>query len=152
MTERIGCYLGRLRNDRVPVAPARGYCTPDLVQQLCGSPRILERGGLHVNRDCQHAASDVASHRLGIDQLRGRDNDADAHLSGKVYIGHHRDLLNIRGAPETLKRLRHVPIKRSSQPAPEQSDRRITHLRLPAPRPVQTTALALAFWRSPSPP
>jgi hypothetical protein len=111
MTERIAWYLRRLRNDRVPVAPARGYRTPDLVQQLGGSLRILQRGGLHVNRDCQHAASDVASHCLGINHVRGRDNYTDAHLSGKVYIGHHRDLSDIRGAPETLKRLRHVSIQ-----------------------------------------
>jgi len=46
--------------------------------------------------------------------VRGRDNYTDAHVSGKVYIGHHRDLLDIRGAPETLKRLRHVSIHWSS--------------------------------------
>src|SRR5579872_1098693 len=114
MTERMACYLGRLRNYGVPVVSARGYCTPDLVQQLCGGFRILQRGGLHVNRDGQHAASDVASHSLGIDQMGGRDNNTDAHLSGKVYIGHHSDMLNIRGAPETLKRLRHVTIQWSS--------------------------------------
>jgi hypothetical protein len=114
MTERIACYLGRLRNNRVPVAPARGYRAPDLVQQLGGSLRILQRGGLHVNRDGQHAASDVASHCLGIDQVRRRDNYTDAHLSGKVYIGHHRDLLNIWGAPDSLNRLRHVSIQWSS--------------------------------------
>jgi hypothetical protein len=114
MTERIACYLGRLRNNRVPVAPARGYRAPDLVQQLGGSLRILQRGGLHVNRDGQHAASDVSSHCLGIDQVRRRDNYTDAHLSGKVYIGHHRDLLNIWGAPDSLNRLRHVSIQWSS--------------------------------------
>jgi hypothetical protein len=103
-----------LRNNRVPVAPARGYRAPDLVQQQSGSLRILQRGGLHVNRDGQHAASDVASHCLGIEQVRSRDNDTDAHLRGKVYIGHHRDLLNIWGAPDSLKRLRHVSIQWSS--------------------------------------
>jgi hypothetical protein len=46
--------------------------------------------------------------------VRSCDDDTDAHLSGKVYIGHHRDLLNIWGAPDSLKRLRHVSIERSS--------------------------------------
>src|ERR1700730_16999222 len=149
MTERIAWYLRRLRNYLVPVVSARRYRTPDLVQQLGGSLRILQRGGLHVNRDCQHAASDVASHCLGINHVRGRDNYTDAHLSGKLFIGHHRDLLDIRGAPETLKRLRHVSIQWSSQPASQRSHLRITHRRLLAPTPAQTTALALAFWRSP---
>jgi hypothetical protein len=36
------------------------------------------------------------------------------YLSGKVYIGHHRDLLNIWDAPDSLKRLRHVSFQRSS--------------------------------------
>jgi hypothetical protein len=31
-----------------------------------------------------------------------------------MHIGHLCDLLNIRGAPETLKRLRHVSIQRCS--------------------------------------
>ena len=84
--------------------------------------------------------------------MRSRDNHADAHLSGKVYIGHHRDLLNIWGGSESLKRLRHVSIQRRSEPAFQRSHRRITHRRLPAPRPARTTALALAFWRSPLPP
>src|ERR1700688_1437173 len=114
MTERIAWYLRRVRNYRVPVVSARGYRTPDLVQQLCGGLRILQRGGLHVNRDGQHAASDVASHCLGIDQVRSRDDDTDAHLSRKVYIGHHRDLLNIWSASDSLKRLRHVSIQWSS--------------------------------------
>src|ERR1700691_1712128 len=104
MTERIAWHLGRMRNYRVPAVSARGYRSRDLVKRLCGCLRILQRGGLHVSRDDQHAASDVASHCLGIDQVRSRDNDTDAHLSGKVHIGDHRDLLDIRGAAETLTR------------------------------------------------
>ncbi len=69
-----------------------------------------------------------------------------------MYIRHHRDLLNIRGAPEMLNRVRHVSMKRGSQPTPKRSHRRITHRRPLAPGPARTTALALAFWQSPSPP
>ena len=111
--------LDWLRENSVSVASSRRYCSPKFLQQLSCNPWILQFRSLSIDRDRQHTASNVASHGLRVNQVRGRDDNSDAHLRSEVYIGHYRDLLNVRGASETLKRLRHVRIQWRCQPTPQ---------------------------------
>jgi hypothetical protein len=108
-----------LRKNCIPVASSRRHCSPKFFQQLSCNPRILQLRSLSIDRDSQHSASNVSSHGLRINQVRGRDDNPDAHLSSKMYIWHHGDLLNVRGASETPKRLRHVRIQWRCQPTPQ---------------------------------
>ena len=102
MTEQCVRQSHRLRDNRVPVAPAGRYCAPEIFQHLRGNLGILHHRRLQIDCNSQHATSDVASDGLRVDEVGSRDHNADAHFCCKMYIGHNRNLLNIRSAAETL--------------------------------------------------
>jgi hypothetical protein len=87
-------------------------------EQPSGSLWIPKRGCFQINRNRQHPASNVASNCLRVNQVRRRESHTDAHIYCEMNIGHYRDFKNVRGAPEAVNRLRHIPVHWCGQPTP----------------------------------
>ena len=85
-----------------------GTARPSAARTRPAIPGSSSAVGFHVEGDGQHAAADVATDSLRIDQVRGGDDDADADVGREVHVRHDRDLLDVRRVPEALDRLRHV--------------------------------------------
>jgi hypothetical protein len=65
-------------------------------EDSASSSRILERGRFHVETGRQHAAADVATDGLGIDQVRRRKDHADTDIRRKMHVWHNGYLLDVR--------------------------------------------------------
>jgi hypothetical protein len=71
-------------------------------QDRAGDLGSMQGSCVNIERNGKHATPNVTSHCLWIDEVRRGDNDANANIGSQVHIGHHRDPLYIRGAPEAL--------------------------------------------------
>jgi hypothetical protein len=107
MAERSAGHVLGLLNECPPVSAARGHCPAKFCQDARRNSWIIQGFGFSVQGHSQHPTSDVASNGLWIDKVRCGDDNSDAYVGREMNVGHHRNLLNIRGAPEALDRLRH---------------------------------------------
>ena len=64
-------------------------------KDLRGSPRVVEKTGVGIERDRQHAASDVAADGAGIQQFSRRHHRPDANILRQVHIRHDCDPASI---------------------------------------------------------
>jgi hypothetical protein len=71
---------------------------------LAGDPWIIQGRRLKIQPYSQHAASDVASNRLWIDQVRRRDDDTYANVGGQMHVRHDSNLLHIWSTTEAFDR------------------------------------------------
>jgi hypothetical protein len=113
----------RRRSERIaPIPATRWYGAAESSEDSAGYPRILDCGGLHVEANRQHAAPDVAAYGLRIDQVRRRNNHADADVRSEMHIWHDGYLLDVWRTSEAFDRLRHVMVHRLRQPRPDWGD------------------------------
>jgi hypothetical protein len=108
MTQRRARNVRRRSGRIAPIPATRWYGAAESSEDSAGYPRILDCGGFHVEVNCQHAAADVAAYGLWIDQVRRRNDHADADIRSKMHVWHDGYLLDVRRASEALDRLRHV--------------------------------------------
>ena len=118
MAESIVCHVFRLRNDQASISPAGRHRMAKFSQDLTGDLGRVQGRCVKIEGNGKHATSDVASHRLRIDQVRGGDNHTNANVSSQMHIGHYGDLLYIRGATEALQRLRNLVPHWRREPSP----------------------------------
>src|SRR5688500_19026408 len=88
MTQRRVRHLRWSRDRLAPVPATRGHGTAESSENSASYSRIFQRGRLNVEANRQHAAADVAAYGLRIDQVRGRNDHADADLLSKMHVWH----------------------------------------------------------------
>jgi hypothetical protein len=85
---------------------------------LAGDLGSMQDSFVNIEGNGKHATPDVTSHCLWIDEVRRGNNNANANIGSQMHIGHYRDLLYIRGAPEALNRLRNLVSHWCREPRP----------------------------------
>jgi hypothetical protein len=119
MTQRRARNIRR-RSERIaPIPATRWHGAADSSEDSAGYPRILDCGGFSVEANRQHAAPYVAAYGLRIDQVRRRNDHADADVCSEMHVWHDGNLLDVWRASEALDRLRHVMVHRFRQPRPD---------------------------------
>jgi hypothetical protein len=116
MTQRRARNVRRSSERIAPTPATRWYGAAESSEDSAGYPRILDCGGFHIEANRQHPASDVAPYGLRIDQVRRRNDHADADVRSKMHVWHDGNLLDVRRTSEAFDRLRHVMVHRLRQP------------------------------------
>src|SRR5215831_14194069 len=110
MTEPVVCKILGQRNGRAAISTPGGHSTTKFGQDCPGHFRVSERRSIGIQSHGEHAATNITSDSLRVDQMRSRYGNADAHVGGQMHVGHYGYLLNVWGASEAFNRLRHVVI------------------------------------------
>jgi hypothetical protein len=80
----------------------RGDSLVESRQHGAGSPFVVDRRRLDVERDGRHAATNVAADGRGVNQFLGGDDRSNAHLLREMHIGHQRYRTDVFRLPEPL--------------------------------------------------
>src|SRR5262245_52520646 len=101
---------------RAPIAAPSRNGAAERSQDPASELGILQCCGLDVESNRQHAAANVATHSLWINQPRRCNHDADADVGRKMHVGHDGNLLDVWRASEAFDRLRYVLVHRCGLP------------------------------------
>ena len=114
-------FIFELDDGRVIDAAVRGNAARWINHSCAPNCKSVEDDDsrVYIEANRQHAATDVTTDSLGINESRSRDHDADADVGREVHVGHDGDPLDVRCASEALDRLRHVPLHWRRQPGPD---------------------------------
>jgi hypothetical protein len=96
--QRPGTGHGVLQRRDVGVQPT---------EQPGGNGPIAHRLGVVAEAQRRHAATDVATDGRRIEQPRGGNHGADAHLLREVHVGHDGDTANVVAGGEPRQRPAH---------------------------------------------
>jgi hypothetical protein len=116
VTERRGCQIHG-RSDYCASIPAtRRYGAAESSEDSASHNGIVQRGRFDIETNCQHAAANISTYGLRIDQVRRRNDHADADIRCEMYVWHDSYLLDVRRASEALDRFRHVLVQGFCKP------------------------------------
>jgi hypothetical protein len=116
MTQRRARDVRRSSERIAPIPTTRWYGAAESSEDPTGYPSILDCGGFHVEANREHAAPDVSTHGLRVDQVRRRNDHADADIRSKMDVWHDGYLLDVWRASEASDCLRHVVMHGLRQP------------------------------------
>jgi hypothetical protein len=122
MTKRRIRHLGWSHDCLAPISPTRGHSAAESREDSASYSRIFQRGRVNVEANREHAAADVTSYGLRIEQVRRRDDHADADIRSEMNVWHHCYLLDVWRASEALDRFRNVVVYRLGQPSADWSE------------------------------
>jgi hypothetical protein len=99
-----------------------GNGTTELHQDGAGHLRVSEARRINIQPYCEHATANITVDCLRVDQISSGDGNTNAHIGCQMHVGHYGYLLDVRCAPETINRLRHVAIHWCSEPGSNWGD------------------------------
>jgi hypothetical protein len=103
-TQRRIRYLGWSHDCLAPISSTRGHSAAESSEDSASYSRIFQRGRFNVEANREHAAADVTAYGLRIDQVRRRDDHADADIRSEMNVWHHGYLLDVWRASEAFDR------------------------------------------------